>query len=86
MTCEANAGRILCAAGLDIERYLSETAEGVFAKIVNEALKKALFGDGVTGTPALYLNSVRLSAIQGVEALLERVTAARENLLAGSNE
>jgi protein-disulfide isomerase len=63
-------------AGLDMERYTREMAEGVYAEKVEKEFKLALFGDHVTGTPTLYLNGVRLSRIQSLEALLEAVTDA----------
>lgn len=63
-------------AGLDMERYTREMAEGVYAGKVEKDFKLALFGDGVTGTPTLYLNGVRLSKIQSLESLLEAVTDA----------
>lgn len=78
--------RLAKKAGLDIERYTREMAEGVHAGKVEEDFKAALFGGGVTGTPTLYLNNVRLSRIQSLEALLEAVTEAGATLLASSNE
>jgi protein-disulfide isomerase len=68
-------------AGLDMERYTQEMAEGVYAGKVEKDFKLALFGDHVTGTPTLYVNGVRLSKIQSLEALLEAVTAAGAILL-----
>jgi protein-disulfide isomerase len=68
-------------AGLDMERYTREMAEGVYAGKVEKDFKLALFGDGVTGTPTLYLNGVRLSKIQSLESLLEAVTDAGAILL-----
>jgi protein-disulfide isomerase len=68
-------------AGLDMERYTREMAEGVYAGNVERDFKLALFDDHVTGTPTLYLNGVRLSKIQSLEALLEAVTDAGAVLL-----
>jgi protein-disulfide isomerase len=65
-----NAGK----AGLDLERYTGEMAAGAYSRKVKESFESALYGDGVTGTPTLYLNSVRLSNIQTFEALLLAVT------------
>jgi protein-disulfide isomerase len=73
-------------AGLDMPRYLSEMATGVYAARVDEDFKTALYGDGVTGTPTLYLNGLRLSNIQNQEALLESVIEAGATLQAGSDE
>lgn len=73
-------------AGLDMERYTREMAESVHAGKVSEDFMAALYGDGVTGTPTLYLNNVRLSNIQNLEALLQAVTEAGATLLASSNE
>ncbi len=78
--------RLAKKAGLDIERYEREMADGVYAGKVEEDFKAALFGGGVTGTPTLYLNNVRLSRLQSIEALLEAVTEAGATLLASSNE
>jgi protein-disulfide isomerase len=73
-------------AGLDVQRYLSEMAAGVYAARVDEDFKRALYGDGVTGTPTLYLNGVRLNNIQNPEALLQAVIEAGATLQADSNE
>ena len=73
-------------AGLDMERYTKEMAEGIYAGKVREDFMAALYGDGVTGTPTLYLNGVRLSNIQSLEALLEAVTQAGATLQDSSHE
>lgn len=72
--------------GLDMERYEREMGENVYAAKVSEAFTAALYGDGVTGTPTLYLNNVRLSNIQNMEALLQAVTEAGATLQASANE
>jgi hypothetical protein len=61
-------------------------AEGAYSVKVEEDFKSALYGDGVTGTPTLYLNGVRLSNIQNLDALLQAVTEAGAILQASSNE
>lgn len=78
----------LCAgqAGLDIERYTREMTEGVYSERVDADFKSALYGDGVTGTPTLYLNGVRLSNIHGLEELLTAVTGAGATVQADSEE
>ena len=68
-------------AGLDVGRYTKEMAEGIYGGRVEEAFKSALYGDGVTGTPTVYLNGVLLSDIKSLDALLEAVTAAGAKLL-----
>jgi protein-disulfide isomerase len=73
-------------AGLDMERYTREMADGVYADKVEKEFKSALFGGGVTGTPTLYLNEVRLSRIQSLEALLEAVTGAGAILVSNNKE
>ena len=78
--------RCASQAGLDMERYTREMAEGAYAARVSEAFMAALYGDGVTGTPTLYLNNVRLSNIQSLDALLQAVTEAGATLQAGSSE
>ena len=83
---DEHLARLARKTGLDIERYTREMADGVHAGKVDEDFKAALFGGGVTGTPTLYLNNVRLSRIQSLEALLEAVTEAGATLLASSNE
>jgi protein-disulfide isomerase len=73
-------------AGLELERYAREMAEGVYSRKVEEDFKSALYQDGVTGTPTLYLNGVRLSNIQSLEALLHVVIEAGAILQGDSNE
>lgn len=73
---DARLARCAGKAGLDMERYTQEMTEGVYAGRVEEAFKAALYGDGVTGTPTLYLNDVRFSNLQGLETLLTAVTEA----------
>jgi len=67
-------------AGLDMERYAGEMAAALYAGKVSEAFKAALYADGVTGTPTLYLNGARLSNLHDSEALLAAVTAAGATL------
>jgi protein-disulfide isomerase len=78
--------RLARKAGLDMERYTREMAEGLYALKVDEAFKSALYGDGVTGTPTLYLNGVRLSKIHDFEGLLAAVTEAGATLQADLSE
>ena len=59
--------------------------EGAYAARVSEAFTAALYQDHVTGTPTLYLNNVRLSNIQSMEALLQAVTEAGATLQANTN-
>jgi protein-disulfide isomerase len=73
-------------AGLDMERYQREMAEGVYIQKVEESFKSALYSDGVTGTPTLYLNGVRLSNIQNMEVLLQSFIEAGATLRASSHE
>lgn len=63
-------------AGLDMERYAREMAEGVYAGKVSKDFMAAAFGDHVTGTPTIYLNGVRRSDIRGFEGMLTAVTEA----------
>ncbi|HEY0377927.1 MAG TPA: DsbA family protein [Pyrinomonadaceae bacterium] len=67
-------------AGLDMERYAQEMAEGVYAARVEEDFKSALYGDGVTGTPTVYLNGSLLSDNKSFEVLLEAVRGAGATL------
>lgn len=67
-------------AGLEMESYTKEMAEGVYSGKVEEDFKSALYEDGVTGTPTLYLNGVRFSNIQSLDALLQAVTEAGATL------
>jgi len=83
---DAHLARSARKAGLDMERYSREMAEGVYAGKVDEAFKSALYGDGVTGTPTLYLNDVRLSSIHGLEELLAAVTGAGATLQTNYND
>jgi protein-disulfide isomerase len=63
-------------AGLEMERYTKEIAEDVYSGKVEVDFKSALYEDGVTGTPALYLNGVLLGNIHSLDALLQAVTEA----------
>jgi protein-disulfide isomerase len=73
-------------AGLDMERYEREMSEGVYSGKAEEDFKAALFGGGVTGTPTLYLNGVRLSNIHDFDGLLAAVTEAGATLQSNSGE
>jgi protein-disulfide isomerase len=83
---DARLARSARKAGLEMERYNREMAEGIYSKKVEEDFTSALYGDGVTGTPTLYLNSVRLSNIHSLEALLQAVMEAGATLQADSQE
>jgi predicted DsbA family dithiol-disulfide isomerase len=78
--------RLAAKAGLDIERYTRDMAEGAYAARVSEDFMAALYGGGVTGTPTLYLNEVRLSNIQNLENLLQAVTEAGAIVQASSSK
>src|SRR5207253_3080448 len=71
---EEHLARCARKAGLDMERYGREMAEGVYAERVKKDYNSAIYGDGVTGTPTVYINGLRLSNIQSMEALLQAVT------------
>jgi protein-disulfide isomerase len=62
-------------AGLDLDRYLREMADGVYDARIEEAYKSALY-EGVTGTPTLYLNGLLLTGVLDLEGLLDAVTTA----------
>jgi protein-disulfide isomerase len=83
---DARLARCARKAGLDMERYTKEMAAGAYAGRVEEDFKRALYGDGVNGTPTLYLNGARLSNIHSLEALLEAITAAGATLKEDANE
>jgi formate-nitrite transporter family protein len=78
--------RVAKKIGLDLERFKREMDEGVYSARVSEGFSAALYEDGVTGTPTLYLNDVRLNNIQSPEVLLEAVIEAGATLQAGANE
>jgi protein-disulfide isomerase len=78
--------RLAKKAGLDMERYTREMAEGIYARKVSDDFTAALYGGGVTGTPTLYLNDARLSNMQNLGVLLRAVTEAGATLQATSNE
>jgi protein-disulfide isomerase len=73
-------------AGLDMERYEREMSAGAYAARVDEDFKAALYKGGVTGTPTLYLNGVRLSNIQSLEVLLAAITDAGAILKSDAQE
>lgn len=83
---DAGLARLARKAGLDMERYTREMAEGVYSDKVEEDFKVALYAGHVTGTPTLYLNGVRLSNIQSLEALLQAITEAGATLKSNPNE
>jgi protein-disulfide isomerase len=78
--------RLARKAGLDMERYEKEMGQGVYRGKVEEDFKAALYQEGVTGTPTLYLNGLRLSRIHSLEELLTAVTEAGASLKADSRE
>jgi protein-disulfide isomerase len=78
--------RLAGKAGLDMQRYAAEMAEGAYSGKVEEGFKSALYGEGVTGTPTVYLNGVRVSNLQGVDDLLAAVTEAGATIRADSRE
>lgn len=78
--------RLARKVGLDMDQYTGEMAEGLYASKVDEAFKSALYGDGVTGTPTLYLNGLRLSSIPDFDGLLAAVTEAGATLPADTGE
>lgn len=67
-------------AGLDLDKYHREMGENLYQAKVAEAYESALYGGGVTGTPTLYLNGVRLSRLQTLQDLVEAVTEAGASL------
>ncbi len=73
-------------AGLDMARYEREMAEGVYAARVEEDFKSALYNEGVTGTPTVYLNGSLLSNTRSLESLLEAVEGAGATLLHDGGE
>lgn len=73
-------------AGLDMERFTREMAEGVYAARIEEEFKSALYSDRVTGTPTVYLNGALLSNVKSLDDLLEAVTAAGANVLTNGGE
>jgi protein-disulfide isomerase len=77
---DENLRRCSRRAGLDLERYEREMAEGVYSPKVEEDFKAALYVDGVTGTPTLYLNGIRLSNIHSPEVLLAAITESGATL------
>ncbi len=69
-------------AGLDMNRYSKEMADGVYSSRIDEAFRSALYVNHVTGTPTLYLNEERISSINNLEELLAEVLNAGATLLA----
>ncbi len=78
--------RLATKAGLDMERYEREMGKGDYRSKVEEDFKAALYQEGVTGTPTLYLNGLRLSRIHSLEELLSAVIEAGASLKADSHE
>jgi len=83
---DARLSRLAGKAGLQMERYEREMGDGMYNGKVEEIFNSALFKDGVTGTPTLYINGARLSNIQSLEALLQAVTEAGATLQPASQE
>jgi protein-disulfide isomerase len=78
--------RLARKTGLQMERYAKEMADNIYSGRVEENFKSALYEDGVTGTPSLYLNGVRLSDMRSLEELLHKVTEAGATLQPASRE
>jgi protein-disulfide isomerase len=78
--------RLARKAGLDMERYEKEMGQGIYRGKVEEDFKAALYQEGVTGTPTLYLNGLRLSRIHSIEELLSAVIEGGASLKADSHE
>src|SRR5215213_3849424 len=68
-------------AGLEMERYEREMSEDVYAARVEEDFKSALYSEGVTGTPTVYLNGSPLNDTRSLDSLLEAVEGAGASLL-----
>ena len=83
---DARLARAARQAGLDTQRYAAEMSAGVYRDKVEEDFKSALYVDGVTGTPTIYLNGTRLSNIGSLDALLQSVTEAGATLQPASQE
>ena len=83
---DARLARSARKAGLEMERYARELAEGVYGGKVEEDFNSALYEDGVTGTPTLYLNGVRVDNIQSLDALVQAVTEAGAELQSGADK
>lgn len=72
-------------AGLDLDRYRQEMAEGIYAERVDESYRTGLYG-GVTGTPTLFLNGALLSSIHTLDQLVEAVSSAGATIRVSSGE
>jgi protein-disulfide isomerase len=83
---DGQLARLARKAGLNMQRYTTEMAESVYSGKVETDFKAALYGDGVTGTPTLYLNGVLLSGTRGLGGLLAAVTRAGATLNADSDK
>ncbi|MGA9996146.1 MAG: thioredoxin domain-containing protein [Pyrinomonadaceae bacterium] len=78
--------RLARKVGLDMERYEREMGKGDYRSKVEEDFKAALYHEGVTGTPTLYLNGLRLSRIHSIDELLSAVIEVGASLKADSHE
>lgn len=83
---DTRLSRLARKVGLDMERYEREMGKGDYRGKVEEDFKAALYEEGVTGTPTLYLNGLRLSRIHSIEELLSAVIEAGASLKADSHE
>jgi protein-disulfide isomerase len=83
---DTRLSRLARKVGLDMERYEREMGKGDYRGKVEEDFKAALYEEGVTGTPTLYLNGLRLSRIHSIEELLSAVIEAGASLQADSHE
>jgi protein-disulfide isomerase len=59
--------------GLDIERFTRDLRENVFLAKIRSAYEESLFDEHVTGTPTIYLNSIRYTGAADVHSLLEAI-------------
>lgn len=62
--------------GLDMNRFAREMAENTFVKLIEADYEYALFNEHVTGTPTLYINSVRYTGATDAENLLTAIKQA----------
>ena len=62
--------------GLDAARFARDMSENTFLQQIEVDYDRSLFDEHITGTPTLYINSVRYSGATDVKNLLAAIKQA----------
>jgi formate-nitrite transporter family protein len=62
--------------GLDLERFLRDMSEHTFLEQIETDYDRSIFDEHITGTPTIYINSVRYNGAADVDSLLAEIHSA----------